>query len=119
MRNFKKLDVWIDASILAKNIYLTTSLFPTEEKFGLISQIRRCSVSIAVNIAEGCAKESVKVFSRFLEISQGSCFELESHLILASDLGFGKTTEIEDCQKGIISLQKRLHNFIKYNRLQS
>lgn len=83
MRNFRELKVWQDARQLIKDIYLITQLLPDTEKYGLISQINRCSVSITANIAEGCGKYSNKDFVRFLQISLGSAYELESHLILS------------------------------------
>lgn len=119
MRNFKELEVWKIARTLVKEIYQLTASFPVDEKFGLTSQIRRCSISIAANIAEGSAKESLKDFTRFLEISQGSCFELESHILLANDLGFIDVSNYEFYQNEITLLQKKLYNFIKYNRSKS
>ena len=86
MRNFKELEVWKESRTLAKDIYILTKSLPDDEKFGLASQIKRCSISIPANIAEGSAKDSQKDFARFLQISLGSCFELESHLILSQDL---------------------------------
>ncbi len=119
MRNFKKLEVWREARLLAKNIYLLTDRFPSHEMYGLTSQIRRCSVSIAANIAEGAAKHSTKDFTRFLEISLGSCFELESHLLLACDLGFADEATVNNQMRTINTLQKRLHKFISYNRSET
>lgn len=87
MRNFKELDVWKESRVLTKDIYLLTDFLPKDEKFGLISQIRRGVISVSSNIAEGSAKDSQKDFLRYLQISLGSCFELESHLILCVDLG--------------------------------
>lgn len=86
MRNFKELEIWKESRVLTKDIYLLTNSLPQDEKFGLISQIRRCVISIPSNIAEGAAKDSQKDFLRYLQISLGSCFELESHLILCIDL---------------------------------
>jgi four helix bundle protein len=86
MINFKETEVWKESRVLAKEIYLLTNSLPQEEKFGLISQIRRCVISIPSNIAEGAAKDSQKDFLRYLEISLGSSFELESHLLLCADL---------------------------------
>ncbi|MEL6483236.1 MAG: four helix bundle protein, partial [Bacteroidota bacterium] len=88
MRNFRALNVWQDAIKLVKEIYLLTKALPQTEKFGLISQMQRCAISIPVNIPEGCGKNSNKDFARFLQISLGSIYELETHLILCSDLGF-------------------------------
>jgi len=114
MRNFKNLDIWKEGRILTKNIYLLTKSLPEDERFGLTSQIKRCIVSIPSNVAEGSAKESQKDFARFLQISLGSCFELESHLILCSDLGMGNQNDVEENLKNIQRLQKKIYSFIKY-----
>ena len=118
MRNFRKLNVWVDAMQLVKEIYALTSELPPSEKFGLISQINRCVISIPANIAEGSAKESQKDFTRFLQISLGSALELETHLIICKELLFlaePKTTIIID---KIQLLQKRISSLIKYNKQQ-
>ncbi|NJM94139.1 MAG: four helix bundle protein [Cytophagales bacterium] len=90
MHNFKELKIWQSGIEIAKTIYKLTSHFPQEEKYGLISQIRRCSISIPSNIAEGSGRSSAKDFSHFLSISLSSSFELETQLILASELKFLK-----------------------------
>ncbi len=69
MRNFRDLEVWQSSVLFVKRIYILTCSFPKEEKFGLVSQINRCAVSIPSNIAEGCSRTSQKDFSRFLQIS--------------------------------------------------
>lgn len=86
MRNFRKLEIWIDSRNLVKEIYNLTSTLPESEKFGLISQMNICSITIPSNIAEGSSKDSQKDFIRFLQISLGSTYELETQLILCSDL---------------------------------
>ncbi len=82
LRNFRDLEVWKNGVDLIKNIYQVLEIFPNSEKFGLSSQIARCAVSIPSNIAEGSARESQKEFSRFLQISLGSSYELETQLLL-------------------------------------
>ena len=84
MHNFKKLNIWVNAMSLVKDVYLLTSNFPKEEKFCLISQINRCSISIPSNIAEGSSRSSNKEFSHFIKIALGSLFELETQIILSS-----------------------------------
>lgn len=69
MHNFKELKVWQEAMSLAKDIFVTTRNYPAEEKFGLISQMNRCTVSIASNIAEGTGRGSYKEFNQFLNIA--------------------------------------------------
>ncbi len=114
MRNFKELEVWKEGRILSKDIYLLTKSLPDDEKFGLISQIKRCVISIPANIAEGAAKNSQKDFARFLQISLGSCFELESHLILCMDLEIINNLETIGNLKNIQQLQKKIYSLIKY-----
>ena len=88
MHNFKDLKVWQESMSLAKEVFVLTKKFPNEEKYGLISQINRASVSIPSNVAEGAARDSIKEFNQFLNISLGSCFELETQLVLASDFNY-------------------------------
>jgi four helix bundle protein len=84
--NFRELLIWKESMKLVKRVYLTTSNVPSEEKFGLISQINRCAVSIPSNIAEGSGRTSEKDFLNFLRISISSSYELETQLILIQDL---------------------------------
>lgn len=90
MHDYKKLEVWKKSVDFVKVCYDLTTGFPDSEKFGLTSQIRRSAVSIPSNIAEGAGRNSGKEFAHFLAISQGSCFELETQLIIAQQLGFLK-----------------------------
>lgn len=118
MRNFKELEVWKESRLLVKNIYLLTNSLPQEEKFGLTSQIRRCVISIPSNIAEGSAKDSQKDFLRYLQISLGSCFELESHLLLCIDLELLDSDSTQIHLDTIERLQKRISSLIKYVKTQ-
>src|SRR6266704_1010869 len=88
MRNYKDLQVWAKAHSLTLEIYRTTQVFPSEERFGLTSQTRRSSASIAANLAEGCGRRSDGEMARFVQIAMGSGAELSYHLLLAKDLGF-------------------------------
>ncbi|MCK5440991.1 MAG: four helix bundle protein [Maribacter sp.] len=115
MRNFRELEVWKDARKLVKEIYLLTKSLPKSEKYGLVSQINRCVISIPANIAEGSAKYSQKDFVRFLQISLGSAYELESHLVLCTDLEFIEVGTTSATIKNIQVLQKRIASLIKYN----
>ena len=116
MRNFRKLDVWNDSRKLVKETYSITKLLPDTEKYGLISQINRCVISIPANIAEGSAKDSQKDFVRFLQISLGSAFELETHIILCEDLEFLNSSITTSLIEKIQILQKRISSLIKYNK---
>ena len=89
MRNFKQLKIWQKGfSIAIKSINLTQT-FPDKEKFGLSSQITKSAVSIPSNIAEGSSRTSEKDYSRFIEISLGSSFELETQLLIAEAVNYG------------------------------
>ncbi len=113
MRNFRELTVWKSGRILVKEIYTLTKMLPDSERFGLISQVQRSAISIPANIAEGSRKYSNKDFVRFLQISLGSAYELETHLILCADLEF-LSPEVTDCViEKIQTLQKKLVAFIK------
>lgn len=88
MHRFKELEIWKKSRLFCTEIYAITSNFPNDEKFGIINQLRRASVSIPSNIAEGSSRNSNIDFSRFLEIAIGSAYEIETQLLIASDLGF-------------------------------
>jgi four helix bundle protein len=90
MQDFRKLSVWKKAHILTLDLYKVTSSFPSNEIYGLTSQIRRAGASIPANIAEGCCRGSDLEFKHFLTIALGSASELEYHLLLAKDLYFLK-----------------------------
>ncbi|WP_299769235.1 four helix bundle protein [uncultured Dokdonia sp.] len=85
---FEKLNVWQKSRQLSKEIYIETKKFPDTERFGLISQMRRCAISISSNIAEGSGRHTSKDKARFTEIAYGSALELLNQIILSNDLGF-------------------------------
>jgi len=86
MQDFHKVKVWEKAHALTLEVYRMTVRFPRSEEFGLRSQLRRASASIAANIAEGCGRASPAEFGQFLNQAIGSASELEYHLLLARDL---------------------------------
>lgn len=86
--SFEKLIVWQKARILSIGIYKTTKVFPKDEIFGLTSQMRRCSISISSNIAEGTGRHSAKDKARFTEIAYSSALELLNQVIISNDLEF-------------------------------
>ncbi len=88
MRNFRQLEIWKNGIEIVKQVYVLSEKLPSEEKFGIRSQITRASVSIPSNISEGCSRNSEVEFKRFLEIAMGSLFEVETQLILCQELGF-------------------------------
>lgn len=115
IRNFKSLDIWRRSRQLVKEVYLATEQFPSDEKFGLISQIKRSAVSVPSNIAEGCGQKTEKQLKYYLNIAIGSSCELETQLYLSFDLSFISehemaelTREITEIRKMIIGYQKTL-----------
>ena len=95
IKDFKDLKIWEKGMIIAENCYLLTKVFPQEETYGLIQQIRRASVSIPANIAEGYGRRSSGDYARFLNIAQGSVNELETHLLLSARIKLCTFNEIE------------------------
>ena len=106
--NFRELQIWKESIAFVKSIYLLTSTMNTNEKFGLVSQMNRCAVSIPSNIAEGSGRSSEKEFARFLDIAISSSYELETQLILVSEI-YGASTETIIEQLTII--QKKIGAF--------
>lgn len=109
--NFRKLQIWEASKSLVKDVYLLTKNLPADELYGLTSQIRRSSVSIPSNIAEGAGRGTDKDFSRFLDISLGSAYELETQLHLCFDLGFINQKELDDILILLNPIQKQIYNF--------
>jgi four helix bundle protein len=109
MHKYKDLKVWQKALELTKLIYEITRTFPTDEKFGLTNQIRRASVSVPSNIAEGAGRNSDKEFIQFLAIATGSCYEVETQLIIAIELKY--IAEAEEVFKLTEEIQKMLFAF--------
>ncbi|MEP0387795.1 MAG: four helix bundle protein [Dokdonia sp.] len=97
--SFEKLNVWGKARQLSVAIYQSTKSFPDEEKFGLISQMRRCSISVSSNIAEGSGRHSAKDKARFTEIAYSSLLELLNQLILSQDLDFISKEQLDRYKK--------------------
>ncbi|MEM6287767.1 MAG: four helix bundle protein [Bacteroidota bacterium] len=87
IRSFRDLEVWNDAVALAEVVYDETKTFPGDERFGLTSQLRRASVSVASNIAEGWGRGSRKEYLRFLHIARGSLFEVATQVEIAHRVG--------------------------------
>jgi len=119
MHNFKELKVWQLSRQLVKNIYELTSDFPSSEKYSLVSQLRRCTISIPTNIAEGAGRSTDKDFSHFLNISLGSAYELETLLILSFDVGLIKSDQLESLSLKISEIQKMTFGLIKTLRQES
>lgn len=107
MRDFRKYDFWIDGMELVSDFYTFTKEFPNEERFGLSMQIQRAAVSIPSNIAEGASRESEKDFGRFLSISLGSAYELETQIRIAAKCNYLKDILYSEILDKIVSLQKK------------
>jgi four helix bundle protein len=112
IKSYRDLIVWQKSIDFSVGIYKLSNQFPTEEKYGLTSQIRRSSVSVAANIAEGFGRDSDGDFIRFLRISQGSLKETETHLILAERLEFVGKKDIESGLQLADEIGKMLRSLI-------
>src|SRR5688572_28872140 len=111
MHNYKELKVWQESIALAKMVYKLIAGFPSDEKYGLTSQIKRSAVSIPSNIAEGAGRNSDKELMQFLSIALGSAFELETQLILANSFGFIKNDQFSEVEDQLIKVQKMVNGF--------
>jgi len=109
MRDPQKLQVALRASGLAVATYRFTAAFPVHERYGLAAQMRRASVSIASNIAEGCGRAGERDFLRFLYIARGSATELDIQLRLALELGFGSPQDGSTLADEIDHVQRMLN----------
>lgn len=116
MANFKDLLVWQKTIDFVTEIYKATETFPNNEFYGLISQIRRASVSIPSNIAEGNSRRSKLDYLQFLKISRGSCAEVETQLIISKNLKFLNEEDYLKLNERIIEISKMLNGLI--NSLQ-
>ncbi len=113
MRNFKRLKVWSRGQELAVASYRATKGFPGSELYGLTNQIRRSAASIPANIAEGCGRSGDAELARFLRIAMGSATELESHLILASELGYLSPLRAQELRRNLDEVQRMLSSLIR------
>jgi len=109
VRDFKELKVWQRAHPCTLDVYRHTKSFPSEERYGLTSQIRRAAVSVPSNIAEGCGRGSERDFCRFLSIAAGSASETEYQLLLARDIDY-LTDEVHRSLNDQINEIKRMLN---------
>jgi four helix bundle protein len=113
MKDFHQLKVWEKAHQLTLDIYEITGSFPKEEMFGLTSQIRRASMSIPTNIAEGCGRQTDADFARFLQIGMESTSETEYLILLAHDLGYISTEKFDALQDATEEVKRMLASFLK------
>lgn len=113
MKSHKDLEVWKAAVGLAKDVYNATKAFPKEEIFGLTSQMRRCGISIASNIAEGAARQGNKEFIQYLHIALGSAAELETQLIIAVEVKLGDLQVLKDVNRNLTRVRLMLRGLVK------
>ena len=113
MKNFKELIIWQKGIEIIKKVYQLSKQFPSEEKFGLVSQITRAAVSIAANIAEGSSRNSDKDYGRFLQIALGSAFEVQTYLIIAKEMNLANSQEIIELELLLENEIKMIHSFLK------
>lgn len=114
MRDYRKLEVWQMGREINKDVYKTTAGFPKSELYGLTSQMRRASVSIVSNVAEGCGRDSVKELIQFLRVSFGSVREIETQFYVALDVGYLDKVSFDEIMERLDKLSKKLWSYIKY-----
>lgn len=114
MQSYKDLDAWKKSRFLVKGVYDLTKTFPNTERFDLISQMRRASISVPANIAEGIGRNTTKDTIQFLHISRGSLYELETLLILSNDLNFIANNECDKYLKEVNDCCMVLNGLINY-----
>ena len=107
--SFEKLQVWQDTRHFTKHIYILTKKFPTEERFGLTSQVRRAMISISCNIAEGSSRQSNKEKKRYIEMAFGSLMEVLNCLIISTDLEIILEKELVFCPQDIDKIGNKLN----------
>jgi len=113
VKNYKELEVWQKAKGFAVEMYRVTEAFPRSEQFGLTSQIRRAATSIAANIAEGWGRATTGEYIQFLLVARGSTMELETHLIIAGELGYLKDEQFNIYQKRIQGIGQMLNRLVQ------
>ncbi|HEU0005833.1 MAG TPA: four helix bundle protein, partial [Terriglobia bacterium] len=113
MKDFHDVKVWQKGHALTLQVYKETQRFPKDELYGLTSQIRRASVSIQANIAEGCGRGTDSELKQFLQIAMGSASELEYHLLLARDLGYLEASTHEPLNEQVTEVKRMLASFIQ------
>ena len=106
--SFEKLEVYQDARIYVKQLYMLTDKFPDREKFGLASQLQRAGVSVVSNIAEGTSRTSDKEKERFIEVAYGSLLETFCQLQIANDLNYIQQSDLDTMQLQIDKIANKL-----------
>ena len=117
-RNYKNIVAWQRAHQLTLAIYQHTKEFPSDEKFGITSQIRRAAYGVAANIVEGSARDSKKDYLRFLTVAMSSLKEVEYFLLLSMDLGYLESESFEEISEIVNGTMRPLHGLIQAVRQQ-
>ena len=118
-KSHKRLDVWQKSIALAKSIYEVTGIYPPEEKYGLVSQMRRAAVSIPSNIAEGAARQTNKDTLQFFIIARSSLSELDTQIELSCSFGIIDSNNYQNLQNQLDTVDSLLSGLIRYRRLKS
>jgi len=112
MKNYRELKIWQNGIEIVKDVFKLSKQLPETEKYGMVSQMTRASVSIPANIAEGSSRNSDKDYARFIRIALGSAFELQTYLVLIKDLKWGNP-DVEKLEASLEHEIKMLHTFLK------
>jgi four helix bundle protein len=113
MRNYRDLQVWKKAHDLTLELYRVSQRFPREEIYGITGQLRRATVSIGANLAEGCGRRTSTELARFVRIALGSASELDYHLLLSRDLGFMSSDDFTSSTAKLTEVRKMLTSFLQ------
>jgi four helix bundle protein len=111
MQDFRNLKVWEKAHALTLSVYRETRSFPSDERFGLTSQLRRSCSSVPANLAEGCARASDTEFARFVNIALGSASETDYHLLLSRDLEYLDSAKYDELLDQVSEVKRMLNSF--------
>jgi four helix bundle protein len=119
MRDFHGLVVWQKSHTLTLEVYRITKRFPDDERFGLISQLRRSASSMPANLAEACGRESELEFGRFVQMAMGSASEVEYHVLLAKDLGYLSADDFTLLTASVQEIKRMLVSLLRSTREQA
>ena len=113
IKTYRDLLVWQKSMVLVTQIYKTAKSFPKDETYGLVSQIRRCAVSIPSNIAEGYGRNSTNDYVRFLRIAMGSLYELQTQIEISLNLGYFSKTDFERLRESSREIERMLSSLVR------
>lgn len=113
LKTYRELVVWQKAFQLCTNVYQLTKRFPSDERFGLTTQLRRAAVSIPSNIAEGYNRSTTRDYLRFLWIANGSLAEIETQLMLAGELGFAARGDLSETLESVAEVDRILRALMR------